>query len=48
MVDWWAIGVILNEMVVGSPPFSDASPQRVIRDIVQLKFKPASWLSTSL
>ena len=26
LVDWWAVGVLINEMVVGSPPFNDASP----------------------
>jgi hypothetical protein len=40
MVDWWGLGIFINELVVGSPPYADASAKRVIRDIVDLKYKP--------
>ena len=33
---------------MGVPPFSDANANRVIKDIVGLKFHPADWLSSNL
>jgi serine/threonine protein kinase len=34
LVDWWSIGVILYEMIVGFPPFMGDSPQEVFANIL--------------
>ena len=33
-VDWWALGVLLFEMLAGYPPFYDANPFEIYKKIV--------------
>jgi protein kinase A len=33
MVDWWSLGILLFEIVVGAPPFNDRNQYRLIGDI---------------
>lgn len=32
--DWWSVGVILFELLVGVPPFNAESPQRIFNNII--------------
>lgn len=40
VIDWWSIGVILFEMLVGRPPFNDDSVEMVFENI---KFHRIPW-----
>jgi len=33
MVDWWSVGILLHELVVGQPPFNEYSNYRTIQAI---------------
>lgn len=33
-VDWWALGICLFEFLVGYPPFTDSSPEKIFRNIL--------------
>lgn len=35
-VDWWSLGAILFEFVVGIPPFNADSPQAIFQNILDL------------
>ncbi|CAD8058979.1 unnamed protein product [Paramecium primaurelia] len=37
LVDWWSIGVILFEMVIGYPPFYSDTPQKTCQKILKWK-----------
>ncbi|CAD8190436.1 unnamed protein product [Paramecium octaurelia] len=37
LVDWWSVGVILFEMVIGYPPFYSDTPQKTCQKIVNWK-----------
>ncbi len=34
-VDWWAVGVVLFEMLTGIPPFNDETPEQIFQNILQ-------------
>lgn len=36
-IDWWSLGVILFEFLVGVPPFNDSSPDKIYDNIVNLR-----------
>ena len=38
-VDWWALGVLIYEMVAGYPPFFDENPFEVYRQITVGEFE---------
>lgn len=34
-VDWWALGILIYEFLVGQPPFWDSNPMRIYEQIVE-------------
>lgn len=33
-VDWWALGAITFELLVGCPPFNDETPEKIFANIL--------------
>ena len=48
MVDWWSLGILLHEMVVGKAPFSTDNAARVMKDIVTFRYRPPDSMSINL
>ena len=38
--DWWSVGTIVYELLVGFPPFNDTSPELIFSHIVN---KEMEW-----
>ena len=38
-VDWWALGILIYEFLVGQPPFWDANPLKIYEQIVSGKLR---------
>ena len=36
-MDWWSLGVIIYELIVGIPPFNDDTESQIFDNIIQLK-----------
>jgi serine/threonine protein kinase len=39
MVDWWSLGCIIYEFVVGVPPFNDDTPEKIWENIKNLRMQ---------
>lgn len=39
IVDWWAVGILLYEMLSGYPPFEDEEPVNIYKKIIIGKFE---------
>lgn len=41
-VDWWALGILIYEFLIGQPPFWDQNPMRIYEQIIEgrLRFPP--------
>lgn len=38
-VDWWALGILIYEFLVGQPPFWDQNPMKIYEQYVNTKNK---------
>ena len=38
VVDWWAFGILIYEMLIGYPPFYDHNPYKIYKKVVQGEF----------
>lgn len=38
-MDWWTLGILIYEMIVGIDPFNDDEPMLVYKNIVKGKIK---------
>lgn len=38
-VDWWCLGIIIYEMLVGIDPFNDDDPMRIYQNILETKIR---------
>ena len=47
-VDWWALGILIYEFLVGQPPFWDSNPMRIYEQIVAGRIKFPNPASTAL
>lgn len=47
MVDWWGLGVLLYEIVVGNPPYESQSIPKIISEIILTEFRPKEYFSKS-
>lgn len=36
-IDWWSVGVLAFELIVGIPPFNDDSPEKIFENIKKRK-----------
>jgi serine/threonine protein kinase len=45
MVDWWSLGILLYEIVVGAPPYNDRNHLKVIADIMKKPFIAKDYFS---
>lgn len=43
-MDWWALGILTYEMLVGYPPFFDESPFRIYEKILEGKVQFPKWV----
>ena len=43
-VDWWALGILVHEMLIGNPPFFDDNPYNLYQKILKCQFTLPDFL----
>ena len=38
-IDWWSLGCIAYEFIVGIPPFNDTSVKNIFKNIIELNIE---------
>lgn len=46
-VDWWTLGVLVYEMLVGHPPFEDQNPYHLYEKIIRGSYEIPSYVSAA-
>jgi serine/threonine protein kinase len=46
-VDWWAMGILLFELLAGYPPFYDSSPYKIYQKIIEGHYDFPKHLSSN-
>ena len=46
MIDWWALGILLYEMMIGQPPYNENSPHLIMNDILKRSISKNDMLSS--
>ena len=43
-MDWWALGVLIYEMILGYPPFFADSPIQIYQKIIEARIVLPAWV----
>jgi protein kinase A len=47
-IDWWALGVVMFEIVVGRTPFKNKNTNKMFKNILGVKYKAPNTISSDL
>jgi serine/threonine protein kinase len=46
--DWWAVGVLIFEMITGRTPFHDRNRKNIQQNIINQALKCPKWMSPTV
>lgn len=47
-IDWWALGVVMFEIVTGNTPFKNDNTNKMFKNILSVKYKTPRTVSSDL